>query len=73
MCIFHSWGKVESGYQYCVKCGKARAVARKCEHVWVDYGNTNLHRDGKVLGYLFIQKCSKCGELKKNKYMANED
>jgi hypothetical protein len=31
----HKYGKVEDGYQYCIKCGKAiLAPVAKCQHVW---------------------------------------
>lgn len=66
MFCFHKYGPIEGVYQYCSKCGKA--ILMPCDHEWelydtlttfMQYDNTKIN-NGKV----FIQKCSKCGEMK---------
>jgi uncharacterized OB-fold protein len=64
----HKYGEVKEGYQYCAKCGKAIAAPkRECEHNWIEmdkYGagsvfNNNIHT------YIYMMRCTKCGETKK--------
>ena len=66
MICFHKYGKVENGYQYCSKCGKAARV--KCSHIWKNYKQYNCF-DSKldeIPRYVkFILMCQKCGSLKK--------
>ena len=68
--MFHrcKYGKVEEGYQYCLKCGKAiLAPVVKCQHVWVIsekydiYTHLSSDRPGH---HLISDRCSKCGEIK---------
>jgi hypothetical protein len=71
MCIFgHKYGKVEEGFQYCVKCGYARKLSH--EHHWelqkeiivydVDLYGTKSKLPTNVIR---LNKCSICGEEKK--------
>jgi uncharacterized Zn finger protein len=59
MFCFHKYGKIEDGYQYCKKCGKAHSV--KCSHKWEEY--SKIYNGSKGAGYLL--KCKRCGEFKK--------
>ena len=66
----HKWGKVEEGYQYCEKCGKARAAPEKiCSHHWVEMDSYKLSnifsRDRDSFNSVtYIMRCSGCGEMK---------
>jgi uncharacterized OB-fold protein len=66
--MFHKckYGKVEDGYQYCLKCGKAiLAPQPKCQHKWIREEEIEITSNGWVLGKLYIDCCKKCGELNK--------
>ena len=59
----HKLGKVEDGYQYCKKCGKAFIV--ECPHTFVDSDSFNVLDECKrIVRYKKIVKCSKCGIYK---------
>ena len=64
----HKYGKVEDGFQYCEKCGKAIPAPEKiCSHNWTEvakfgfgpaWADYTSHFD-------YIMKCSHCGDMKK--------
>ena len=60
----HKYGKVEVGYQYCEKCGKAIVVL--CIHKWKRINPIEATRHWKakkiVVGWLL--ECEHCGEMK---------
>lgn len=64
----HKYGKVEDGYQYCEKCGKAiTAPLRQCNHKWVEltqYTVSNIVGHN-VTGNIYIMRCEHCGEMDK--------
>ena len=60
MFCIHKYGKVEDGYQYCSKCGKA--VVIPCNHKWENIAERSSTLTGHQNG--FIQQCEKCGELR---------
>jgi hypothetical protein len=61
----HKFGKVEGEYQYCKKCGKAISVP--CNHKF-----EKLHVFpvtwiwGKTCAYIYVSRCVKCGEIKRD-------
>lgn len=65
----HKFGKIEDGYQYCTKCGKAKAAPfRECEHKWEIINQFSIQiTDNWTNGILYICQCTKCGDIKKNK------
>lgn len=65
MFCFHKYGKVEEGFQYCNKCGISKRVSPlKCNHEFeiIERGNVSWY--GDICGTWYLQKCTKCGELK---------
>ena len=66
MFCFHKYGKVQKdGYQYCIKCGKARPL--KCPHNWIDYERISIldeWANPTPIGINIVLKCSKCGDMK---------
>ena len=66
MFCFHKYGKVKKdGYQYCSKCGKARAA--KCPHKWIEYERISVldeWANPTPIGFKRVLMCSKCGDLK---------
>lgn len=79
MWCFHKWGEIKKSYQYCTKCGVARAV--KCAHQWVKVAehkvlHTSIHERGLSKeqiekrapdGILFVLQCERCGEVTRRK------
>jgi hypothetical protein len=65
MCIGHKYGKVEDGYQYCIKCGYARNIPH--EHHWIKTEQISVYgSNGKIpVAYVYVYNCSICGEIKK--------
>lgn len=61
----HKWGKIENGYQYCEKCGKARLV--KCNHLWEPFREIKVYNDLGGIYHKYIFKCKNCGKIKKVK------
>lgn len=65
MFCFHKFGKVEDGYQYCTKCGKAILVP--CNHNWETLSMRDLFRttDGvkSLIGTMYQLRCTKCGQI----------
>ena len=60
----HKFGPIApDGYQYCCKCG----IAHKpdCIHVWSNIDGYEIARWGNHIANMYIQQCTKCGELKK--------
>lgn len=71
MCFlfFHKYGKVEEGYQYCLKCGKAIIAPQQHIHKWFLRTEISLV-DGwsrEPCGHIFLYECENCGEVKKVK------
>jgi len=63
----HKFGRVEDRYQYCDKCGTAKAApARECEHVWqeVTQMNTTSRLNGSLQKITYVMKCTKCANMK---------
>ena len=64
----HKLGKVEDdGYQYCEKCGKSYVA--ECKHDWEELQameTTSRLIDSGPLAFIYIHKCRKCSELKKD-------
>ncbi len=63
----HKFGEIqEDGYQYCEKCNTAISVP--CNHKWEELKEyTKVIVSGITksdIGYTFILKCKRCGELK---------
>jgi len=66
------YGKIqEDGYQYCIKCNKARKPKPvKCSHSWkiIEQGDKKI-RDKrisgfKIVGKMYVLQCSHCGDIK---------
>lgn len=65
-CILgHKYGKVHpcDGYQYCKKCGKARAAP--CVHNFAEAATFTVRSPFGELGREWVYKCTKCKEMKK--------
>jgi hypothetical protein len=66
-CLFgHKLGKIDNGYQYCERCGKAKTV--ECNHIWQDvdtqdYSGTTMtyYETSKWNDIKVAQKCKICG------------
>lgn len=62
-CRHKRFGKVEEGFQYCLKCGWARRLP--CSHKWV---RENIVKVMGNFGYVFyfeaLDRCEICGEVK---------
>ena len=71
MFCFHKYNKVEDGYQYCKKCGKAKIVP--CSHQWEILKEISVYTSFFYSGsyppnhYIFALRCSRCGNIKKEK------
>ena len=63
----HKFGKVDDGYQYCIKCGKAIPVpAKQCEHKFIETDKLDYQGPFQnVYKALYIIKCTKCGILRR--------
>lgn len=65
----HIYTKVDDkGYQYCIKCMKAKLVGLpKCIHKWKTIDT--LERENiltrNTVGFIYIQRCTECGEVNK--------
>lgn len=63
----HKYGKIEDGYQYCVKCGIA--IVAPCKHNWEKLYETTYNIEtfgGKWRsGTLLVYECSECKEIRK--------
>ena len=59
----HKFGKVEDGYQYCEKCGKAFVVS--CSHRWQSVQEVIMKQWGVPSGKIIVQQCTRCGEIQK--------
>lgn len=76
ICIFgHKLGSIQKdGFQYCSRCGKA--ILAPCKHNWKLIASIHKKYDwsyqlvyGKIENYIEkIYECSKCKEIKKEKY-----
>lgn len=62
----HKYGKVEDGYQYCEKCGKARLV--KCNHKWEEVEVYTKTYYGKSVGEIYVLRCEHCGEMEQKTF-----
>ena len=64
----HKYGEIKEGYQYCKKCGKAKAAPkRECEHNWStvsQYEYSNIINNN-INNIVYVMRCSKCGDIKK--------
>jgi len=63
----HKYAEVTDGYQYCVKCGVARAApARVCEHIWkqVESAEATVAWATEPYKKIYVFSCQKCGKLK---------
>jgi hypothetical protein len=58
----HKFGKVENGYQYCLKCG--RMIVAPCSHKWEDIERVNVSMWKNITGYIIVQCCSLCTEIR---------
>lgn len=62
----HKFGRIEDGYQYCEKCGKAFAVERpECKCSWEEiehYTITNTVM-GNTLTHIYVLRCKYCGRM----------
>lgn len=63
----HRFGPVASdGYQYCLKCGFARAP--ECVHKWKNLQSFEITNGyGNHVANLYVQQCEKCGELRRER------
>jgi hypothetical protein len=61
MFCFHKYGKIEDGYQYCSKCGKAKVAP--CIHNWNFYKEYKKEVGGCGYTIVIVRKCSKCHEI----------
>lgn len=62
----HKYGKIEDGFQYCEKCGKAiSAPARICSHKYQN--KDQLKRTNRFGGssFVYVMACAHCGDIKK--------
>ena len=67
----HKYGKIEDGYQYCEKCGKAIVAPlikpAPCVHKWKEFSTIKQRGpwdgDYRQTGWMF--RCELCGEMKK--------
>lgn len=62
----HSYEKNinDKGFQFCLKCGKARHIITGCSHKWIQVFFYNP-KDfwGNIVGTVSVMECSKCGEI----------
>lgn len=64
----HKYGKVDDGFQYCEKCGKAESAPEKtCSHKWEEFTTLTVSNrfTHHTMEYIYVMKCSVCGEMKK--------
>ena len=54
MFCFHKYDKIEDGFQYCKKCGKAKKAP--CIHFW-EICTDNKDED------IIVSRCKNCGKL----------
>lgn len=62
----HKYGKIENGYQYCEKCGKARHI--ECNHKWSvieTYKKYAFRGAPRPYSFIYIMQCAVCGDIKK--------
>jgi len=59
----HKFGKIEDGYQYCERCGKA--IVAPCAHQWNLIQEATMKWFGTPTGKIIVQQCSRCGEIRK--------
>ena len=62
----------EDGFQYCKVCGKAiRPKQQSCQHIWKDKHTMEtfigVGFDDRMSGIVYVQQCTKCGEIKRTK------
>ena len=72
MFCFHKYNKVEDGYQYCKKCGKA--IVAPCSHKWELIKTlevSNAFSGDKANHYIFVLQCSNCGILEQKSSLAS--
>ena len=60
----HKYEKVEKGYQYCKKCGKAISVP--CNHKWKRIFATEKKNSysRRIEFFLVASECERCREIK---------
>ena len=64
MFCFHKFDKLNSdNIQYCKKCGVARELNKKCDHIWNMLQTYELSYRDQVKEIRFVQQCTKCGVL----------
>lgn len=72
----HNWGVVDDkNLQYCDLCGVAtkpieESYKGKCIHHWTTENSSSVTTPGsggspKIIGMMYILKCSKCGDMAK--------
>jgi len=61
-CRHKKFGKVEDGFQYCLKCGWARRLP--CGHKWVREDKIDVRGNFGILYTLVSDRCEFCGEVK---------
>lgn len=60
----HKYGAVQDDYQYCEKCGEAKAApAKVCSHHWVRIETINS-TSGPLGAIGYVLECTNCGTLK---------
>jgi hypothetical protein len=63
----HKFGKVEGNYQYCQKCGIAKAAPEvKCNHKWKREFVEDVYHvfSGRIYRKIILYECENCGETK---------
>lgn len=64
------YGKIqEDGYQYCIKCNKARKPKFvKCSHSWevIEQYDKKIKEEDrfKIIGKMYVLQCLHCGDIK---------
>lgn len=70
-CLYRKYSRIENGYQYCLKCGKAIAAPVKpCKHDWkvidsIDRFVVEPLLIKKSMGKIYSLQCKNCGWIVK--------
>lgn len=61
----HKYGKIDDGYQYCIKCNKAIVVPCKHKYNRIEaYRIVTTSSMGRREGTEYTSECTKCGDIK---------
>lgn len=66
----HKYGEVKDSYQYCEKCGSAKAAPEvDCSHQWVQLDRFEVSNiiNKNITGHIYVLNCTKCGDIKEHR------